>query len=63
MVEKQKIGEKKVEKRNKTPTLDQFSRDLTLLAQQNKLDPVIGREREISRVIEILSRRTKTILY
>ncbi len=65
MIEDKKYGRKtedrreKVEKRNKTPTLDQFSRDLTLLAQQNKLDPVIGREREISRVIEILSRRTK----
>lgn len=65
MIEDKKYGRKteekrdRVEKRTKTPTLDQFSRDLTLLAQQNKLDPVIGREREISRVIEILSRRTK----
>ncbi|WP_338833806.1 Negative regulator of genetic competence ClpC/MecB [Moorella humiferrea] len=42
-----------------TPTLDQFSRDLTRLAREDKLDPVIGREKEIERVIQILSRRTK----
>jgi len=42
-----------------TATLEQYSRDLTALAQQGKLDPVIGREDEISRVIQILSRRTK----
>ncbi|HHW19302.1 MAG TPA: ATP-dependent Clp protease ATP-binding subunit [Firmicutes bacterium] len=45
--------------RKKTPTLDAFGRDLTELAAQGKLDPVIGREREIERVIQILSRRTK----
>ncbi|MBR6950632.1 MAG: ATP-dependent Clp protease ATP-binding subunit, partial [Oscillospiraceae bacterium] len=44
---------------NKTDTLDQFSRDLNALARQGKLDPVIGRETEIERVIQILSRRTK----
>ncbi len=44
---------------NKTETLDQFSRDLNALARQGKLDPVIGRETEIERVIQILSRRTK----
>ncbi|MCR5175135.1 MAG: ATP-dependent Clp protease ATP-binding subunit [Oscillospiraceae bacterium] len=44
---------------NKTETLDQFSRDLNALARQGKLDPVIGREKEIERVIQILSRRTK----
>ena len=44
---------------SKTETLDQFSRDLNALARQGKLDPVIGREQEISRVIQILSRRTK----
>ena len=44
---------------NKTETLDQFSRDLNALARQGKLDPVIGREEEIDRVIQILSRRTK----
>lgn len=42
-----------------TPTLNQYSRDLTELAKNNKLDVVIGRENEISRVIQILSRRTK----
>ncbi|MFT4005311.1 MAG: ATP-dependent Clp protease ATP-binding subunit [Lacrimispora sp.] len=42
-----------------TPTLDSYSRDLTELADQGKLDPVIGREQEIKRLIQILSRRTK----
>lgn len=42
-----------------TPTLDQYSRDLTALAKEGKLDPVIGRENEIQRVVQILSRRTK----
>jgi ATP-dependent Clp protease ATP-binding subunit ClpC len=42
-----------------TPTLDEFSRDLTKLAREGKLDPVIGREKEIERMIRILSRRTK----
>ena len=42
-----------------TPTLDQYSRDLTKLAAEGKLDPVIGRESEITRVMQILSRRTK----
>ena len=42
-----------------TPVLDSYSRDLTALARDGKLDPVIGRSREISRVIQILSRRTK----
>jgi len=42
-----------------TPTLDQYSRDLTKLARERKLDPVIGRSVEIMRVIQILSRRTK----
>ena len=43
----------------KTPTLDEFSRDLTKMAIDGKLDPVIGRAKEIERVIQILSRRTK----
>jgi len=43
----------------KTPVLDEFSRNLTQLAKEGKLDPVIGREKEIQRVIQILSRRTK----
>ena len=42
-----------------TPTLDEFSRDLTEYAREGKLDPVIGREMEIQRVIQILARRTK----
>ncbi|MBP8612931.1 MAG: ATP-dependent Clp protease ATP-binding subunit [Candidatus Atribacteria bacterium] len=46
-------------KETKTPTLDQFSRDLTYLASRGELDPVIGRESEIERVIEILMRRKK----
>lgn len=46
-------------RRTKTPTLDQFGRDLTEMARQGKLDPVIGRDKEIERVIQILSRRTK----
>jgi len=45
--------------KTKTPALDAFGRDLTLLAKQDKLDPVIGRANEIERVIQILSRRTK----
>ncbi len=45
--------------KSKTPALDSFGRDLTELARQNKLDPVIGREDEIERAIQILSRRTK----
>jgi len=53
--------EKRVKERrhSKTPVLDQFSRDLTQLAREGKLDPVIGREKEISRTLRILSRRTK----
>lgn len=42
-----------------TPTLDQYSRDLTDLAREGKLDPIVGREEEMQRVIQILSRRTK----
>jgi len=45
--------------RSRTPTLDEFGRDLTDLARQDKLDPVVGRNNEIERVIQILSRRTK----
>ncbi len=46
-------------RREPTKTLDQYSRDLTALAQRGALDPVIGRERELRRVVRILSRRTK----
>ncbi|MGE4286120.1 MAG: ATP-dependent Clp protease ATP-binding subunit [Phycisphaerae bacterium] len=45
--------------RSKTPALDSFSRDLTLLAKNGELDPVIGREREIERLLQVLCRRTK----
>lgn len=45
--------------RSKTPTLDEFGTNLTQQAEDNRLDPVIGREKEIQRVIEILGRRTK----
>ena len=45
--------------RSKTPALDSFGRDLTELARQHKLDPVIGREKEIERAIQVLCRRTK----
>jgi len=54
-------GKKKgpVAEKSKTPTLDEYSRDLTQMAQEGKLDPVIGRASEVKRVIQILSRRTK----
>ena len=45
--------------KSKTPALDSFGRDLTELAREGKLDPVIGRDDEIERVIQILCRRTK----
>ncbi|NPV88762.1 ATP-dependent Clp protease ATP-binding subunit [Coprothermobacteraceae bacterium] len=55
------LGEQEPEEKakNKTPLLDKFSKDLTALAEKDRLDPVIGREKEINRVIEILSRRIK----
>ncbi|MFH6604482.1 ATP-dependent Clp protease ATP-binding subunit [Maribacter algicola] len=46
-------------KKSKTPVLDNFGRDLTKLAEENRLDPVVGREKEIERVSQILSRRKK----
>jgi len=54
-------GRRKPEKKDKdkTPLVDQLATDLTSLAEQNKLDPVIGRQTEIERVIQILARRTK----
>ncbi|MCC8014371.1 MAG: ATP-dependent Clp protease ATP-binding subunit [Eubacterium sp.] len=45
--------------KSNTPTLDKFGRDLTAMAADNKFDPIVGREKEVSRVIQILSRRTK----
>ncbi|MEG1887677.1 MAG: ATP-dependent Clp protease ATP-binding subunit, partial [Oscillospiraceae bacterium] len=52
-------SKQKVQGKGKTPTLDQFGRDLTAEARQGKIDPVIGRTKEIERVIQILCRRTK----
>ena len=49
----------KSNKKSKTPVLDNFGRDLTALAEDDKLDPVVGREKEIERVSQILSRRKK----
>lgn len=56
-IAKEDLNTKK--KKNPTKTLNQYSRDLTAFAREGKLDPVIGRESEILRVIQILSRRTK----
>ena len=53
------VTQVKRKSRSKTPTLDAFSRDLTQDAAEERLDPVIGREKEIERVVQILSRRTK----
>jgi ATP-dependent Clp protease ATP-binding subunit ClpC len=50
---------RKGESKSKTPVLDNFGRDLTRLAEENKLDPVIGREKELERIAQILSRRKK----
>lgn len=52
-------AEKPHNKKSKTPTLDEYTRDLTALARANALDPVIGREEEIERLVQILARRTK----
>ena len=52
-------SESKGSKKTKTPVLDNFGRDLTVLAEQDKLDPVVGREKEIERVSQVLSRRKK----
>ena len=54
-----KNGSKAKNKNNSTPTLNQFSRDLNAMAAEHKFDPVAGRESEIERVIQILTRRTK----
>lgn len=55
----QRKGDNKGVKKSKTPVLDNFGRDLTVLAMDGKLDPVIGRDEEIQRVSQILSRRKK----
>jgi ATP-dependent Clp protease ATP-binding subunit ClpC len=52
-------GKTKTSSDNSTPVLDNFSRDLIKLAEEGKLDPVIGRDREIARIAQILSRRKK----
>ncbi|MGB3608692.1 ATP-dependent Clp protease ATP-binding subunit [Psychroserpens sp.] len=52
-------GASKSTKKSKTPVLDNFGRDLTVMAEEGKLDPVVGREKEIQRVSQILSRRKK----
>jgi ATP-dependent Clp protease ATP-binding subunit ClpC len=58
--EDDKFGsQKKSESKSKTPVLDTYSRDLTKMAEENKLDPIVGREKEIERVSQILSRRKK----
>jgi len=55
----QQSGQGKTAKKSKTPVLDNFGRDLTAMAEANKLDPVVGRTKEIERVSQILSRRKK----
>ncbi len=52
-------GSKSADSKSKTPVLDNFGRDLTALAEEDKLDPIVGREKEIERVSQILSRRKK----
>ena len=59
VLEGKSSGQKEKGKKSKTPFLDHFGRDLTQLAREGKLDPVIGREKEIERVTQILSRRKK----
>jgi len=57
--ERKSFDSKKSNSKSKTPVLDNFGRDLTKLAEEDKLDPIIGREKEIERVSQILSRRKK----
>ena len=52
-------GGSKTSEKSKTPVLDNFGRDLTKMAEEDKLDPIVGREKEIERVAQILSRRKK----
>lgn len=52
-------GSKKTDAKTKTPVLDTYSRDLTKMAEEGKLDPIVGREKEIERVSQILARRKK----
>lgn len=57
--ERQYGSSKKGDSKSKTPVLDTYSRDLTKMAEEGKLDPIVGREKEIERVSQILSRRKK----
>ncbi|MFZ1675949.1 MAG: ATP-dependent Clp protease ATP-binding subunit [Saprospiraceae bacterium] len=57
--EKGQFGAKRSASKSRTPVLDNFGRDITRLAEEDKLDPIIGRETEIERVSQILSRRKK----
>lgn len=57
--EQQKAGKQEAAQKPKTPLVDQLATDLTTLAEEGKLDPVIGRQMEIERVIQVLARRTK----
>ena len=50
-------------KKSKTPVLDNFGRDLTALAEENKLDPVVGRDKEIQRVSQILKQKKEKIIH
>ena len=59
VLEGKTTGRKEKGKKSKTPFLDHFGRDLTQLARESKLDPVIGRQKEIERVTQVLSRRKK----
>ena len=57
--EKSSYSSKKTDSKSKTPVLDTYSRDLTKMAEESKLDPIVGREKEIERVSQILARRKK----
>jgi ATP-dependent Clp protease ATP-binding subunit ClpC len=57
--DKFKSSKKVTESKSKTPVLDTFGRDLTKLAEEGKIDPIIGREKEIERVSQIIGRRKK----
>ena len=59
VISRRGVSRRKEKEEGKTPLVDQLATDLTALAEQNKLDPVIGRTKEIERVIQILARRTK----
>jgi ATP-dependent Clp protease ATP-binding subunit ClpC len=57
--EKYKGSRKQSDPKSKTPVLDSFSRDITKLAEEGKIDPIVGREKEILRVSQILARKKK----